>query len=79
MSTTEAAKKWGLSDRRWVAVLCEEGRIPGVQHVGKTWMIPADAEKPADERIKSGKYIKNSDDKNKIPKKELGGYNEKDT
>ena len=25
---------------------------------GKSWAIPADAEKPKDERIKSGKYIK---------------------
>lgn len=25
---------------------------------GNTWAIPEDAEKPKDERIKSGKYIK---------------------
>jgi len=26
--------------------------------VGATWIIPEDAEKPRDARIKSGKYIK---------------------
>jgi len=26
--------------------------------VGPTWVIPADAEKPDDQRVKSGKYVK---------------------
>jgi len=26
--------------------------------IGFYWAIPADAEKPSDERVKSGKYIK---------------------
>ena len=46
-----------LSARR-VGVLCSEGRIPDVQKTGNTWLIPENAEKPADARIKSGKYIK---------------------
>lgn len=58
MSTVEAAEKWGLSARR-VAVLCAEGRIPDVQKIGANWVIPENAEKPTDARIKSGKYIKN--------------------
>lgn len=57
ITTTEAGKKWGLSSRR-VGVLCSEGRIPDVQKAGNTWLIPENAEKPADARIKSGKYIK---------------------
>ena len=57
LSTFEAAKKWGLSPRR-VGVLCNENRIPGAQRAGSRWIIPADAEKPADARIRSGKYIK---------------------
>ena len=57
ITTTEAGKKWDLSSRR-VGILCIEGRIPGVQKAGNTWLIPDDAEKPADARIKSGKYIK---------------------
>lgn len=57
ISTTEAGKRWGLSNRR-VAILCAEGRIPNAQKIGNTWMLPEDSEKPGDARIKSGKYIK---------------------
>lgn len=57
ISTTEAGEKWGLSKRR-VAILCAEDRIPNIQKTGNTWLIPEDAEKPNDARIKSGKYIK---------------------
>ena len=57
ISTIEAGEKWNLSHRR-VAILCAEDRIPGVKKIGNTWLIPADAEKPADARVKSGKYIK---------------------
>ncbi|WP_330554455.1 DNA-binding protein [Schaedlerella arabinosiphila] len=57
LTTTETGKKWNLSARR-VGVLCSEGRIPDVQKTGNTWLIPENAEKPADARIKSGKYIK---------------------
>jgi len=61
ISTTEAAAKWNLSKRR-VVVLCSEGRIDGAQKAGSTWIIPDNAEKPGDARIKSGKYIKVSDE-----------------
>lgn len=57
LSTFEVAEKWGLSPRR-VGVLCNKNRIPGAQRAGSRWIIPEDAEKPADARIKSGKYIK---------------------
>ena len=30
--------------------LCEEGRIEGVQRFGRFWMIPKEAQKPADLR-----------------------------
>lgn len=63
ISTIDAGKKWNLSKRR-IAVLCSEGRITGAQKIGNTWLIPEDAEKPADARIKSGKYIKF---KNEVP------------
>ena len=39
-------------------MLCSEGRIEGATKIGSYWAIPADAKKPKDERIKSGKYIK---------------------
>ena len=57
LSTFEVAKKWGISHRR-VAILCNENRIPGAQRAGSRWIIPEDTEKPADARIKSGKYRK---------------------
>lgn len=57
LSIAQTAEKWGLSKRR-VQVLCSEGRIPGIMRIGTVWAIPADAEKPKDARIKSGKYIK---------------------
>jgi len=60
ISTSEAAKKWELSRRR-TTTLCSEGRIPNAIFVSDRWLIPADAEKPSDARIKSGKYIKKAD------------------
>lgn len=57
LSTKEISQKWGISSRR-IAILCSEGRIPGAQRVGASWGVPETAEKPADNRIKSGRYIK---------------------
>lgn len=57
ITVKEAAEKWNVGVRR-VNTLCLEGRIPGVSKLGNVWAIPEDAEKPTDERIKSGKYIK---------------------
>lgn len=57
LSIKQTAEKWGISVRR-IHVLCAEERIPGATKIGSYWAIPADAEKPDDQRIKSGKYIK---------------------
>ena len=57
LSISQTAEKWGISSRR-IRVLCVEGRIPGAFKIGAYWSIPDDAEKPKDERIKSGRYIK---------------------
>ena len=57
ISAQEAANRWSLSKRR-VITLCNTGRIDGAQKAGATWIIPDNAQKPADARIKSGKYIK---------------------
>lgn len=56
MTVTEAAEKWGITARR-VQKLCEGNRIDGISHFGRSYMIPKDADKPVDARIKSGKYI----------------------
>ena len=45
ISVYEAAKKWGISERS-VRNYCAEGRVSGAVLVGKTWMIPENAEKP---------------------------------
>lgn len=57
LSISQMAEKWGLGVRR-IQTLCAEGRIPGATKIGSYWAIPADAEKPEDARIKSGKYRK---------------------
>ncbi len=57
LSVTQLAEKWCISTRR-IQILCGEDRIPGAVRIGHSWAIPADAEKPADARIKSGKYVK---------------------
>lgn len=51
ISAPEAAKKWHISERR-VQKLCEENRISGVVKFSRMWLIPKDAEKPTDARIK---------------------------
>lgn len=51
MTVRQAAEKWNLSPRS-VQQLCTQGRIPGAGKFGKAWAIPADAEKPEDQRRK---------------------------
>ena len=60
MSIQQAAEKWGISERR-IQVLCGEERVPGAFRIGRVWVIPSDAQKPTDARIKTGKYIKRKD------------------
>lgn len=57
LSTFEIAEKWGISPRR-VGILCNQDRILGAQRAGSRRIIPEDAAKPTDARIKSGKYRK---------------------
>ena len=57
ISAPEAAKKWGISERR-VQKLCEENRISGVAKFSRMWLIPKDAEKPADGRLRNKKNNK---------------------
>ena len=60
LTLSETADKWGISSRR-VRTLCEQGRIKGAYKFGRNWAIPHDSEKPSDNRVKSGKYIKRVD------------------
>ena len=56
-SCREMAQIWNVTERT-IAKFCKEGKISGAVKVGKSWRIPDDAEKPADGRVSSGKYIK---------------------
>lgn len=56
MSVNEAAKKWGISERR-VRVMCGENRIYGAFRVGRSWNIPISAQKPTDGRLKKENNI----------------------
>ena len=57
LSIRQTSEKWNIS-ARWINDLCVEGRIPGATKIGSYWAIPEDAQKPKDEGIKSGRYIK---------------------
>lgn len=57
MSAEQAAKKWGISVQR-VRLLCKGGRVKGTERIAHAYLVPKNAEKPRDARIKSGKYIK---------------------
>lgn len=50
MTTSEAEKKWNISERR-IRQLLIEGRIKGAIKIGGNWNIPIEAEKPLDKRI----------------------------
>ena len=54
ISAQDAATKWGISKRR-VQTLCASHRIENAVRVGNMWILPEDAEKPSDRRIKHKK------------------------
>ena len=57
ISTKDAARKWGISERR-VRSLCAEGKIEGAARCGDwVWSIPVGTQKPADGRTL--RYMKN--------------------
>lgn len=57
ISIKQLSEKWEISTRR-IQILCRDGRIRGAMRIASTWAVPADAQKPKDARIKSGKYVK---------------------
>ena len=50
LTVRELAEKWNLSVRM-VQQFCTAGRIPGARKFGKSWAVPADAERPRDPRL----------------------------
>ncbi len=53
----EKALEWGLSSRS-LNNMCKKGKIQGAIKEKGIWLIPDDAEKPADGRVTHGKYVK---------------------
>ena len=56
-SCKEMSAVWSISERR-VREFCEEEKIPGAVKLGRQWQIPDGAERPADSRIVTGRYVK---------------------
>lgn len=60
MTVQEAAKQWKLSERR-IQKLCEENRINGILRISRIWLIPQNAQKPADKRYKANRKLNGAD------------------
>jgi hypothetical protein len=63
------ADKWNISKRR-IQVLCREGRVNGARMIGNMWVIPENATRPSDARIKSP-TVKNTNMEESVVRKEL--------
>ena len=50
----QASEKWEITERQ-VQSLCAQGKVPGAIRLSKLWLIPKDALKPADGRVKNGR------------------------
>ncbi|MDO5155066.1 MAG: helix-turn-helix domain-containing protein [Eubacteriales bacterium] len=66
ITTKEASEKWGISTTR-ITVLANEGRIPGAHRLGKSWLIPASATKPAELKPNHSKSAKKETDNFSFP------------
>jgi len=62
-TTKQIAGLWGVSSRR-VAILCEQGRIESAEKIGGVWLIPPEARKPKDARIKTEGERQTEEDSN---------------
>lgn len=56
LTTKQTAERWGITPRQ-VQLLCASGRISGAVRFGHAWVIPVDAEKPSDGRVKNNRKI----------------------
>ena len=66
MTVKEAAKVWDISERR-VMILCKEGKIDGATKKGRSWVIPANAQKPADARYKKSQPMRKTSSRLPLP------------
>ena len=60
------AELWGVSATR-VAKLCRDGKIAGAVKDGKSWLIPEDAVKPADGRMRRARGDSFAEDEKRLP------------
>jgi hypothetical protein len=56
ISINQATIKLNISDRR-IRALCNQGRIPGAQLIGGTWVLPDDPKITAGTRTRPGKAV----------------------
>ena len=54
ITPAQAGEKWGIKVRR-VQALCANGQIDGAIQVSRVWLIPKDAPKPSDGRVRNGR------------------------
>lgn len=74
LTIAEVSQEWKISNRM-VAYYCESGRIHGAIKKGKTWLIPKNAQKPADKRFSKKRFkTRHSEESNE----EREHINEKD-
>ena len=59
LSVNEISQKWGINERR-VRVLLKEKRIEGAKLDGHRYLIPENAPKPLDRRIKGQRLFEDS-------------------
>lgn len=56
LTAREIAQQWNISSRM-AAYYCKTGKIAGAMKKGKTWLIPAHAEKPVDNRFSKNRIV----------------------
>jgi len=66
MTSAQAAEKWGITASR-VTMMAKNGQIPGVERIGHQWMIPENADKPADGRTKAARESVQPDEPFRFP------------
>ncbi|MFT8889185.1 MAG: DNA-binding protein [Ethanoligenens sp.] len=52
LTVKEVGEKWGIT-ARMVTYYCVAGRIERAEKKGNLWLVPIDAEKPRDIRLKA--------------------------
>ena len=56
LTVDQISKKWGVSGRR-VRELCSLGRIEGAVKIGRSYLIPDDAERPQVKKVSNNQVV----------------------